>query len=514
MKKIYLSLMLFGAVALASCDMDKAPYGSLDDETGIESAQDVREFRNQLYSSLRGVTSGSWLYTSDLQMDEFHGVISNGNNMGDISNATFNISTSYFESFWSGAYSVIATANAVLAQCDNKIADPSFSDADKQNFERYKGEAKFTRAYMYFWLADHYCLPYTRTDVNKAASGLPLTTTYNPTSDVKAYPSRSTLAETFNLIDQDLKDAYDALKKFEANGTYNNKEKANPEAYISSWAVEALQARVALIKGDWATARDKSTDVISNGGYELANISNYESMWTTDDTKEVHEAIFQPIMTSTELGGSNGTHYISADQTTANYIPTYGTLAMYDDTDVRMGVFFTLYTNLQVEGSSYQVFVMNKFPGNPALWTGSVNNIMNMSKPFRLSEMYLIAAESYGQLNDLGNASNYLNEFISNRVDGYVSTQFISQSTLLNRVYDEREKEFLGEGMRMSDLRRLGKGFIRYASHDEDPTVDGIVVATGRSLSYSVDDYRYTWPIPKAEMDSNPQLKGQQNPGY
>jgi len=29
-----------------------------------------------------------------------------------------------------------------------------------------------------------------------------------------------------------------------------------------------------------------------------------------------------------------------------------------------------------------------------------------------------------------------------------------------------------------------------------------------------VDDQRMLWPIPKTEMDANPQLAGQQNPGY
>lgn len=33
MKKIYFSLMLLCAMAFTSCSMDKAPYGSLDDNT-------------------------------------------------------------------------------------------------------------------------------------------------------------------------------------------------------------------------------------------------------------------------------------------------------------------------------------------------------------------------------------------------------------------------------------------------------------------------------------------------
>ena len=53
-----------------------------------------------------------------------------------------------------------------------------------------------------------------------------------------------------------------------------------------------------------------------------------------------------------------------------------------------------------------------------------------------------------------------------------------------------------------------------YATHDENPDLDGIVVKMGQSLSYAADDHRFLWPIPKTEMDSNPNLAGQQNPGY
>ena len=68
MKKIYFSLMLLCAMAFTSCSMDKAPYGSLDDKTAIEKEQDLRQFRNAMYTNLRVVTSGSWLYLSDREV--------------------------------------------------------------------------------------------------------------------------------------------------------------------------------------------------------------------------------------------------------------------------------------------------------------------------------------------------------------------------------------------------------------------------------------------------------------
>jgi len=36
----------------------------------------------------------------------------------------------------------------------------------------------------------------------------------------------------------------------------------------------------------------------------------------------------------------------------------------------------------------------------------------------------------------------------------------------------------------------------------------------GTDIEKEATDNRWVWPIPKDEMDSNPQLKGQQNPGY
>ena len=184
MKKIYFSLMLLCAMAFTSCSMDQAPYGSLDDQTAIEKEKDLRQFRNSLYASMRGVTSGTWLYLSDIQMDEFHGLISNGNRIGTFSNGTITISDGDISNKWSGCYSTIATANAIMDHAASMTASDAFSANDKVAFAHYAAEAHFVRAYLYFWLADHFCQSYTQCDPSKAASGLPLSTKYNPTGNL------------------------------------------------------------------------------------------------------------------------------------------------------------------------------------------------------------------------------------------------------------------------------------------------------------------------------------------
>ena len=101
----------------------------------------------------------------------------------------------------------------------------------------------------------------------------------------------------------------------------------------------------------------------------------------------------------------------------------------------------------------------------------------------------------------------------SSRIVDYVTENF-SAKNILSEIEEEREREFIGEGMRMSDIRRYGKGFERKANHDENAELNDIIVKQGRALKYTANDYRLTWPIPKAEMDANPHLAGQQNPGY
>ena len=76
-------------------------------------------------------------------------------------------------------------------------------------------------------------------------------------------------------------------------------------------------------------------------------------------------------------------------------------------------------------------------------------------------------------------------------------------------------KELIGEGFRLGDLRRWGDGFIRDGDYESiGYELNGYIINSAVRVSFSPNDYRYVWPIPSAEMIVNPQMKGQQNPGY
>ena len=509
MKKIYISLMLvLGLGLLSSCDMDKKPYGSIDETTAIQNLEDLGRFRTGVYTALRGMNTGGWITYQDIQMDQFHGLISNGNRVGTFSNGLITSADGDIESMFAGCYSRIATANYLIDKAASMAASEAFTSEDKVIINRYKAEGHFLRAYCYFFLADHYSEPYAEVDASKEGTGAMLVTKYNPTGDITQYPSRSSLEATYTLIQNDLQAAYDGLKEFETTDPSN----VAPNAiYLSSYAVAAMQARVALVKGDYATAFAKAKEVIGSGVYTLATLDNYASMWVNDENDEI---IMRSFMSQQEGLASIGSAYTaSTTETSADYIATTLVLANYPDGDVRFDSWFKVW-KLDIEGSKYASYVFLKYPGNPALRTTEENNYVNMPKLFRLSEQYLIAAEAGAHdASTLSEASDYMNEFLANRIDGHMAANYTAEQ-LLTAVQGERERELIGEGFRMSDLRRWDMGFQRYASHDENSALDAVVVAAGRAMKYDKDDYRFTWPIPKTEMDSNPNLKGQQNPGY
>lgn len=509
MKKILIAFALIGSL-FTSCDMDKQPFGALDDQTAIQKLNDCLRFRNGLYTSMRSITSGSWIYTPEIQADLFQGMIGNGNNVGLISTGNILSSDQDVEAYWASMYTIINKANYLIEKTDELIANGTFTDDELTVLKRYDGEARFTRAYCYFWLADRFCQTYSSANAQSAAMGLPLVSVYYPTADRSVYPGRSTQEETYAFIAEDLEKAYTELKAFESASDKN--APAPNSAYVSSYTVQALQARIALAKGDNATALSKAEAVINSGVYSLTTMNAYANLWSKDEGTEV---LFRPFMSSTELGNATGAScFLTDNEESAWYIPTQEMLMLYDEGDIRFDAFFTVYKSLKSNGLTVAAYVFNKFPGNETLKTGTQRNFVNMMKPFRLSEQYLIAAEAAANSNDATKANKYLNELRANRIQGY-EAENLNGNALVKAVRTERLKELIGEGFRLSDLRRWGEGFTRDGSYDAiNPKVEECFVVAGRFVSYPADDYRFVWPIPATEIQSNPQLDGQQNPGY
>lgn len=513
MKKIFITLFAFAAL-LTSCDMDTTQPGVLDDETALNDVENIRNSRNFIYSNLRSCTTGAWIYDSELQMDQFLGLTTNGNRGAQMANGQMNSSNSDVEDLYNGMYVRLANANYFLQHANAALEGGSLTDEEKAEVARYVGEVKFARAFYNFWLMDHFCQPYEASKGDTPALGICIKKEYNPSGDSSTYPGRSTLNETLAFINEDLTDAYNALKAYEDAGNVENCTAG--AIYLSSYTVLALQARIALVCGNYDTAVEKSQAVIANTNYQLATGTGYVAMW---QDKNVDELIFSPYVNASEAGAIGSTNvgwnYWVSNTQQADYIPTFTTLASYYSGDIRFSAFFKVQT-INVQGGQSQAYIFLKYPGNDDLISSS-NEYKNNPKPFRLSEQYLILAEAAMQATQPKTdvALNAIRAILSARFGQDYSDFNMGGTELLEFIREERSRELLGEGFRMSDLRRWKVAWTRDADYDAlNPTITASFLTADKNVKYSADDYRYTWPIPSAEMEVNPQLKGQQNPNY
>ena len=123
----------------------------------------------------------------------------------------------------------------------------------------------------------------------------------------------------------------------------------------------------------------------------------------------------------------------------------------------------------------------------------------------RLSELYLIAAEAAVKLNNNDKAVKYLDAIVS-RANPEKTVQ--GKTVTLDDVLLERRKELFGEGHRFFDALR------NHQSTKEFPEISETshLKMVDESVSFDWNYYRVVLPIPKAEMNSNPNM--QQNPTY
>ncbi len=506
MNKYILLPVLALTLTLASCDMDKNPYNAIPEGEALMTPTDFTNMSVPLYTGMRGFVGSSYFCTGpDEQSDDFNATVSAG--ISDLHRWDFNTSLRSGESLYSSCLSMIASANFIIDgynKCDmsNKSL---FTDEAMATVKNVKGEAFFTRAYFLFNLAQFFCADYDESIADEKNSGVSYRTDYYPSSNSATYPARKTLRETYKQITDDLDSAL----------LYVNTAGEQASYYITTDAVKAMQARVALAMDDYTTAAEKATEVIGTNTYTLASSADrLTQMWAGNfDT----ESIFKLAASQTsQLSSQTGLQYLPYTTGGApSYVPTQTVIDLYSDDDYRKSVYFLPLTFQTSTGIVGNVMALNKYPEEayPYEASGGYDYARFTIEPkvIRIAEMYLIAAEAYAMSGELSNASRYLNDFKSKRIANYKAETFSSTDRIMTEIRNERHREFLGEGMRLLDLKRWHMGITRGVPQQEDIcAMPGADYSTG--LNKPADDYHFVWPIPQHEMDTNPQIV--QNPGY
>lgn len=523
MKKSYI-LLLAAASILSSCKMDVLPEGSIADTEALISAKDYANFTNGLYTQMRYVTSGDMVILSDIQLDDFHALITNGNRRMDFYNGSFTSITGEISSIYARYYAAIAETNFLINKAEGKLNDTNLSEIEKSIIQRSLGEALLFRAYCYNELANKFCASYKNSQetLDLEGKGLSLQLTYDPTTDNSKYPGRSSLRNTYKQITDDLNNSEFYITEFEKIAADDKRaielkselhslgqdttmllpDKNNYR--VSSDAVKAMKARVYLNMGEDKLAYEYASNIIETGRYPLTSESKFAELWTYDKGDEV----IWCVQSELNYHGSASGSAFRNNSAPPDYIPTNDSYWLYDDNDIRCQTWF-IECNGDNDGK-ITTWAFNKYPGNPSLYTGQYSNFMNMSKPFRSAELYLICAEALLNMNDISHSKKYMDDITNNR-KSYKTYLTATGEDYVNEVREERHRELMGEGFRLADLKRWNIGCKRGTPLNGESS---IIVKNFMDKEYVANDIRFTWPIPQHEIDSNPQINKQQNPGY
>ncbi|MBR5856012.1 MAG: RagB/SusD family nutrient uptake outer membrane protein [Bacteroidales bacterium] len=503
MKKI-LSLIVIVLLAV-SCDLTKMPQGSINSENALTSLDDAMKFRTDLYLDLRDyLSSGYPVYIQELMTDSFHASIMFGNRNGEYYKWEYTSTFGYVEEIWSRAYYNVTLANYLEQGIDKLMQSGEITEADKKQLDIILGEAAFLKAMSIFTLTQLYCENYSSSNANTALGVMLLDGPVESPGDITTYVGRSSLADTYKYIEDNIATAESKLAS--VDGEVGS-------IYITKDAVSALKARIALYKGDFSIAATVASALVDGGKYPLIdNLDDFNALWTNDSGKECIVQYWAGFNEGS-LPESNNYDYIEYSTSgtySPNYIPEQWIIDAYDSEDIRFQAWFKQLD--VVYGSiSGNVYVFFKYPGNPEL-SASVSDYINKVKAFRIAEQYLIAAEANAKNGNEAQANKYLNALRKSRIPGYEEASY-SGAELVQQIKDERTKELFGEGFRFTDLKRWNEGFNRSEAQD-DQIINNAGSENTEFLAKDATNFRWLWPIPQAEIDSNPQIKDQQNPGY
>ena len=218
MKKIFYAIVALGlSLCLASCDK---LFDNLEGDLSKMSAEDM-------YSSVAGLDRLMAALYASLPMGSF------SNNWENTEDATGNHSNSYgggINGFWN--YTTMRDVNLFFKILDKALEDGVVTD---EEYNYYKGEAHFIRAYYYFGSVRNYGgVPIVEE---------PLDDYYDGKENAGLYIPRSKEKDTWDYVLNEFQKAADLLPETRSTGTYR----------ATKWAALALKSRAAL----WAASVSK-----------------------------------------------------------------------------------------------------------------------------------------------------------------------------------------------------------------------------------------------------------------
>ena len=485
----YIFSFMASLLLLAGCSgdfLDKEPTDSVSsDEVGVPGNAE-RLFNGAWYNLFE------YVYT--LANSGYRGLQCQDDMMADdvVSRPAYGFNSSYQfndiaipnntrTSFaWYLMYKTIDNCNTALA-----------IQGDTEALRQAQGQALALRAFCYLHLAQHYQFTYLK---DPAAPCVPIYT--EPTTDDTAPKGKSTVAQVYRRVFDDLALAKDYLKNYTRKG---DGQKFKPDVNV----VNGLLARAYLLTGQWeeaakaaAAARQGYSLMTTAAEYEgFNNISNKEWIWGHP----------QPLAQSS---ASYNFYFLDATHVGAysSFMADPHFRDTFSDGDIRLELFQWMREGYL----GYKKFHMR---------ADDTADIVLM----RASEMLLVEAEALARDGFPEKAVVPLNELRHARGLGDYDLTGKSQQDVIDEILMERRRELWGEGFGITDILRTQQSVKRtmLSAEEQKQEVDAWQEGGGFAkrnplghwfVTFSEGEVfvpnstNYLYAIPKEETDANPNL--------
>ncbi|CAN5855842.1 RagB/SusD family nutrient uptake outer membrane protein [soil metagenome] len=462
------------------------------------------------YANTRFYGDGAGIFSSNWQLLEAPTGTSTtetaqNSDLNNLYSLSYDGYTGHVANWWNGLYRVIAQANLVLDRV------PPITPMDEAHKKRILGEARFLRAWAYFYAV-------------RLWGDVPLVTKPQSITSEDFFPSRAPQEEVYKLSVEDLVAAEAAgLPWMDQRGRVNQ---AAAKSLLAK--VYLTMAGHPLNKGatHYKLAADKAFEVVSYANANPGTINLFPTYYDVhrENLKNRIEHIFMIQYNTVVAGNPMGNMLpnfkpvtFAGPSGTGSTVPTIPFYNSYEPGDLRAkdqeGYFYTsYYTN--GSGAPFQLgapYVFKHFNMTAFGTAGAPGTrLNNLNVPLiRYAEVLLIFAEAQNEVG--GPTPEAYNAFKRIRDRAQLTTPALgsySQATFREAVWKERWHELAYEGITWFDMVRLRK-----ALNETTRGFNNFVGHVNKSSNQPLQEKHLLFPIPAQEMQNNPNIKIQ-NPGY
>jgi starch-binding outer membrane protein, SusD/RagB family len=434
MKKFKQYMVLLGCICLlASCTswMTINPENAQTSDEYWQSKEEVAAVLMSGYSYLRSSVEYMYLWGESRGNGiEFNNITTSTTTAAAYKLRTMDILPSNAMAKWACMYKIINMANSVIKYApDVQSRDASFTSGILNS---YLSEAYFLRSLSYYYLV-------------RTFRDVPFVTVPYVTDDASYDIAQTAGSDILKQLVTDLTNSLDAAKKY-FPGSDGNYSAAYTKGRATKWAIEALLADIYLWQGNYADCIT-ACDAVINSGY--CGLISGDNWFTNFYPGNSNESIFE-IQYDNSLSQTND--FITWFYTDKRYLTSTFEYSLFETADLRgigtnsTGASFT-------SGLLIWKYIGTDITGNQR--STSTQNDQNFII-YRIADIYLMKAEAQIMQGNMTDAAANINK-IRERAGLSDITAVADESTMLDMLLAEREREFFSEGKNWFDILRVAQ---------------------------------------------------------